>query len=1619
MVKKNMLMMYGGMALPVLAIAIFMFTRGNFTSILIGIFIVAFAGMGGTIFHTSLRHNKGLAKFNAWLEGTPIPIKTQKVSEIQAEFASLESRTEDAQKKLEAEVKSEGKLKQLMNSFVSNIKLYSPKEKRKELQAAQAQVVEETKNRLLQTGEGIAVELETSKKLLASVIAELHEEVETAKALNSDPKKGAVARKKNLATLEDKLKRDMKAYAAALNSQDSEKKIARLRSLEEKLSGAMAQDIDQILFKEVGEAESQARYLEALRGRIQSTVEKLSSAIKPDWRDMKYDEMQAQLDRIDKAVDNLIPAAKKHHELAIQASMTVKEFHEHIIGLKQSKFIEMRVTHAAQAEIARANAEDASRKINDLESRLAASEKENKELKEKVAALETDLGDVNATLKRWQDDLAEAREVSKKSKDDLESALIDRLSKNVNEQENIITRMIKSLVAKEQLRSSEETRARNAEDQLTQSNRRIKELEDAENKLTNAKEDLEAEQRTLLENKKAMEEDIDRLNKDLTKLAPEIEADVREQLRLEHEEAIKENQEKIRAIGTEMSAIQAENSTLEQELADTHSKLKEARAEAGRFETAAKNADDAMIEANESLISARAIFEKVKKEKDSEIAELQKKEKEMQSSIDDTEKELDRLNKELRHLQTLYDQEHEEAERWSKEALKASEKAGKDIEKTREDLTIKIRGLVTRDKSLTVALEKKKESLAKMTREMQEWKNRYEKETLPAKEAAAENEIELGNIRKLLVEQIDNVDRLKFELSQAKTKKMSSDEEGDDEELGEFLRNLNNSIAEKNELIKNLKEDKSTIEAQKKEAEERAKNAEAHKTNLDRKIDRMKAEHEEVTAKLKNRLDEQILIEDNLKSDLDTLEGKASEMDREITRLETAEKYINQQLAEKSAELETAQNQGAASDILKTKLLERDSLVEELSGDIEALQKDFALLSEIRGELVEKNEILERESSIAIERLERAMNTAIQEAAEANGKAENIREEKERIEKDLRELQPKLKQSEHQAAQVPGMQMELENVRGKLADRQAELNAANSQLQEEITRNQNLTRQVEQFRGQITRLQEQLEQASQDAETDRVKKQKEDRRQAFLKVKRVVALKVREVESSGGSPTEILTAMDETVAFAEKVKKEHPFLTDIEKGEIDSLVEILTQHRRYYQGKIQQTASPPPTPIEALAPKVITIGDVHGDYNRLVNILFKSKVIDKGLNWAAKKGTKVVLLGDYIDRGPHTFKTLEFIERLKKNAGDNLVLLIGNHEAMFLGAFDWEGYDNPKSRTYRKFMEFKNTFETKLIDTIEQYNIKFNDNMKKNIAFTLLNADFFYPGKENNAMRQRIGQMAGAVLGGLINKKEFKKYRALYLRLEFLKSSWMFNDKRGVCKELGLDPVEVAANPNVLINAKAESKKISEHIKFLRENLEVHYIDEHENILFIHAGIPYYVTNNESIDFSQAREFRNSKNTGTPYFSRKELENVCKTIKNAIRSRNIQLWMAYSESSPLFASNPLNRAKDWDIISQYADNIERWIPEKFGFNAVVFGHSRQAPNEEQFKIDFQNKLRHKYNIDFGMSQAYNLSLGGWLSVNANETITVHVQYNENAFRQYTYNYKPEEQKKTKKSAPNN
>ena len=102
------------------------------------------------------------------------------------------------------------------------------------------------------------------------------------------------------------------------------------------------------------------------------------------------------------------------------------------------------------------------------------------------------------------------------------------------------------------------------------------------------------------------------------------------------------------------------------------------------------------------------------------------------------------------------------------------------------------------------------------------------------------------------------------------------------------------------------------------------------------------------------------------------------------------------------------------------------------------------------------------------------------------------------------------------------------------------------------------------------------------------------------------------------------------------------------------------------------------------------IGDIHGCFAQL------SALSTLCLNDAGLEPSQFIFLGDYIDRGPHCAKVIDFLMNLQAAAPDRVTCLMGNHEDLLLSAVDDPKNEqrwlrNGGTRTLRSYGASKST----------------------------------------------------------------------------------------------------------------------------------------------------------------------------------------------------------------------------------------------------------------------------------------------------------------------------------------
>ncbi|KAL8142608.1 hypothetical protein V2J09_015640 [Rumex salicifolius] len=101
--------------------------------------------------------------------------------------------------------------------------------------------------------------------------------------------------------------------------------------------------------------------------------------------------------------------------------------------------------------------------------------------------------------------------------------------------------------------------------------------------------------------------------------------------------------------------------------------------------------------------------------------------------------------------------------------------------------------------------------------------------------------------------------------------------------------------------------------------------------------------------------------------------------------------------------------------------------------------------------------------------------------------------------------------------------------------------------------------------------------------------------------------------------------------------------------------------------------SPPRSTIQTHYPspdRLVAVGDVHGDLDKLKESLRLAGLIDSSDRWSGGS-TTLVQIGDVLDRGGNEIAILYFLEKLKRQAagcGGTIITMNGNHEIMNIGS---------------------------------------------------------------------------------------------------------------------------------------------------------------------------------------------------------------------------------------------------------------------------------------------------------------------------------------------------------------
>jgi hypothetical protein len=113
---------------------------------------------------------------------------------------------------------------------------------------------------------------------------------------------------------------------------------------------------------------------------------------------------------------------------------------------------------------------------------------------------------------------------------------------------------------------------------------------------------------------------------------------------------------------------------------------------------------------------------------------------------------------------------------------------------------------------------------------------------------------------------------------------------------------------------------------------------------------------------------------------------------------------------------------------------------------------------------------------------------------------------------------------------------------------------------------------------------------------------------------------------------------------------------------------------------------------QAAPPRIVAVGDLHGDYAAWLAIARDAGLIDASNRWSGGR-TTLVQLGDIPDRGPETLRIIRHLQQLEREAaaaGGKVIPIVGNHEAMnvtgdlrYVTVPEFTAFATPQSRARR------------------------------------------------------------------------------------------------------------------------------------------------------------------------------------------------------------------------------------------------------------------------------------------------------------------------------------------------
>tara|TARA_R110002012_G_scaffold298022_2_gene496261 strand:+ start:83 stop:1219 length:1137 start_codon:yes stop_codon:yes gene_type:complete len=132
-----------------------------------------------------------------------------------------------------------------------------------------------------------------------------------------------------------------------------------------------------------------------------------------------------------------------------------------------------------------------------------------------------------------------------------------------------------------------------------------------------------------------------------------------------------------------------------------------------------------------------------------------------------------------------------------------------------------------------------------------------------------------------------------------------------------------------------------------------------------------------------------------------------------------------------------------------------------------------------------------------------------------------------------------------------------------------------------------------------------------------------------------------------------------------RVSRQNQFVKEINFKKDSLLVEVDNTDKDFFYFNLNEANQIPKSDYLA-SNKMLVISDIEGNYNAFASFLFSNKVIDQNHNWIFNI-SKLILVGDFVDRGKNVTQVLWLIYKLEQQAiacGGQVHFILGNHELL-------------------------------------------------------------------------------------------------------------------------------------------------------------------------------------------------------------------------------------------------------------------------------------------------------------------------------------------------------------------